>query len=436
MRIRRKRRSAAASALYEAQKYAEAATRLDQFLADYPRHEKAGTAAFALGRCRTELKQYDKAIPAYQKAIATKDTSILTLAELGMGEAAINLRQYDKAAPALDAALSGTLKPQQTAIAWFWLGQADYELKRYDRSDDAYLHVIGSYPHSDFADSATFGAGLAELKLNRDDDARRKFQTVLDKFPRSDDRSQAHLLIARMDLDAKRYQNARSGFEAVLNDNSAATNVTVRAQAEDGLIQSLLAIGDYDAAIPRLQSALSRLPAADPERFRAELSLGNCYYRQKQYNPALTAYLESAKSTDPAVAAEGLYWAANVDLALEHPGDAASLFSKVAARYPKHELAPRAALKSGDALIAAKQSPAAMNAYRQVVDHYPSSPEADSARKALGSVLDSVTDPVQLAAALKNASPAERVRGQLRIARIYLEGKKYAEAVEDMAEML
>jgi TolA-binding protein len=108
----------------------------------------------------------------------------------------------------------------------------------------------------------------------------------------------------------------------------------------------------------------------------------------------------------------------------------------MAARYPKHELAARAALKAGDALIAAKQTPAAMTAYRLVVDHYPASPEADSARKALGGVLDSVTDPVQLAAALKNASPAERTRGQLRIARIYLEAKNYSEAIADLTEML
>jgi len=427
---------AAASALYEAQKYSDAAARLDAFLAAYPKHQRAGAAAFALGRCRTELKQFDKAIPAYQKAIAAKDNAVLALSELGLGEAAINLRLYDKAAPALEAAVSGTLKAEQMAIAWLWLGQADYELKRYDKSDEAYVHVLSSFPRAEFVDSAVFGAGLCELKLKRTDEARTKFQAVVDRYPHSEDRWQAQLFIAQMDLESKRYREARSGLEAVLNANSVYVTAAMRAQAEDGTIQALLALGDYDAAIPRLESALTRLPATDPERFRAQLSLGNCYYRQKQYSPALAAYLDAAKSPDGSVAANGLYWAANVDLALDHPGDAASLFSKVAARYPKHELAARAALKAGDALVAANQSPAAMTAYRLVVDHYPTSSEADSARKALGGVLDSVTDPVQLTAALKNAAPMERTRGQLRIARIYLESKKYADALTDLTEML
>src|SRR5690349_7955208 len=81
---------AAASALFDAHRYADAAQKLDAFLSAYPDHPKAGVAAFVLGRSRTELKQYDKAIPAYEKAIARKDPAVLTLAELGLGEAAIS----------------------------------------------------------------------------------------------------------------------------------------------------------------------------------------------------------------------------------------------------------------------------------------------------------------------------------------------------------
>jgi outer membrane protein assembly factor BamD (BamD/ComL family) len=51
---------AAASALFDAKKYPEASTRLEQFLAANPKHAKAGAAALALGRCYSELKQYAK----------------------------------------------------------------------------------------------------------------------------------------------------------------------------------------------------------------------------------------------------------------------------------------------------------------------------------------------------------------------------------------
>ena len=66
---------AAASALFNAEKYAAAAERLDTFLATTPRHEKAGVVAFTLGRCRSELKQYPQAVAAYEKAIASNAAS-------------------------------------------------------------------------------------------------------------------------------------------------------------------------------------------------------------------------------------------------------------------------------------------------------------------------------------------------------------------------
>ncbi|HLK55982.1 MAG TPA: tetratricopeptide repeat protein [Chthonomonadaceae bacterium] len=428
----------AASELFDAHKYAEAAQKLDTFLAANPKHDKAGAAAFVLGRCRSELKQYDKAIPAYEKAIATKDTGILTQSELGLGEAAIQTRQYDKAAKALEQATAATLKPEQAPIAWLWLGQADYELKRYDKAEDAYNTVIRQYPRSDVADTALYGLAMSALKQNNGAErARNRLRELVSRYPRSASRPQAELTIGQIDFEAKHYNEARGDYERILDEDSF-RNATpeIRQAAEDGLIQTLLETGDYAAAIPRLESALNRLPATDPQRFRAEMSLGNCLYRQKQYNSSLNAYQEAAKSPEADVAAEGLYWAANADLGLNRPADAAVLFNRLVAKYPKSDLAAKAQRKAGDAFLAAKQSDAAATAFRAVVDHYPQSPEAAEARKSLSALVNSVTDPAQLAQALKNQPPAERARGTLRLARLYIDAKKYAESANALTDML
>src|SRR5262245_3395664 len=73
---------AAASALFDAGNYAASAQKLDAFLAKNPKHPKAGAAALALGRCRSELKQFAQAIPAYEKAVASKDPAVVPMAEL------------------------------------------------------------------------------------------------------------------------------------------------------------------------------------------------------------------------------------------------------------------------------------------------------------------------------------------------------------------
>lgn len=427
---------AAASALFDAKKYAEAAQKLDAFLADNPKHPKAPTAAFVLGRCRAELKQYTQAVPAYEKAIAGKDPAILPLAQLGLGEAAYYAKQYDKAAPALEAVTKTNLRPEQAGYAWFWLAQSDFSLKKYQQAQDAYEKVFRDYGRSEFADASYYGAGLSALRLERKDVARDRFRDYINKNRKTPDRTQAMLMLGQIDLEAKRYGDARSDFERLLSDDGSKNAADARAEAEDGLIQALLEQKDYSAAAARLESALNRLPATDPQRYRAALSLGSCRYRQQQYESAAAAYKIAAGASEPEVGAQGMYWNANAVLAQNRPAEAAALLAKFVAKYPKHPLAPKAELKAADAYEAAKQGDAALAAYRTVLTSYPTAPEAAEAKKGLAGIVSSTSDPVQLIAALKNAPPAERAKGMLRVAQLYFDAKKPAEATAPLTDLL
>jgi len=95
---------AAASALFDAKRYKDAAPKLEVFLSSYATDPKAGKAALVLGRCYSELQQYPKAVTAYEKAIASKDASVLLAARLGLGEAAVASEQFAKAPAPLEAA--------------------------------------------------------------------------------------------------------------------------------------------------------------------------------------------------------------------------------------------------------------------------------------------------------------------------------------------
>lgn len=348
---------AAASALYDAGKFAQAAKVLDAFLAANPGHPRAGAAALALGRCRSELKQYAKAVPAYEKAIAAKDPSVKRLAELGLGEAALQTSQWAKAAGALKAATAAGVTPAQAPIAYDWLGQANYQLGQYAAADQAYTVVVSKYPDSETAAEAAFGAGLSALKLGRADEARRRLRAVVDRYPKGENRPQALLLLGQLDLGAKQYGQARDEFQAALA--AVGADVDTKGAAEDGLVNALLKLDDYAGAAMRLQAILAHLPAADPQRFPVQLTLGRCLYSQKQYAPAQAAYSTAAKSPDAKVAAQGLYWSANCALALGHSGEAAALFAQVASRFPASELAAKARAKAGDVKAAAKEDNAA-----------------------------------------------------------------------------
>ena len=107
------------------------------------------------------------------------------------------------------------------------------------------------------------------MKLKKPDEARQYFRTVNARYPQSPDRPQATLLLAQIDLEAKRYGEARAEFELLLKDfASTPRGQKLQATAEDGLIQCLLAVQDYNAAAGRLETAIARLPATDPQRSR------------------------------------------------------------------------------------------------------------------------------------------------------------------------
>lgn len=423
---------AAASALYDQKKFLQAAAVLEGFLKAHPQHARRGPAALALARCYVEQKQYARAIPAYEKAVASRDAATLALARLGMGEAALLDRQFARAARVLEECVRESHPPERLALAYYWLGQARSELGRYLPAVEAYRKVIDDHLGAEFADGAYLGAGFAAYRGKDPAGARSLLSTLLARFPESEERVHARILLAQVDLDERKYAEARRGFELAMSDPGfTSASVGIQWSAEEGLVRALLETEQFEAATARLRGVLGRLTKGDVRLFAAQLSLGHCLFRQKQHEPALSAYREAAKGTQGAVAAEGHYWAANVLLALDRPAEAAAEFARVVQRFPTHDLAPRAQRRAGDALAAARNPGAAAEAYRTVVQKYPRSPEAVEARKLLASTYESFSDPTQIQAALKSAAPAQRPRLSLRLARVYADRRQFdrAEAV-------
>ncbi len=423
---------AAASAQFTASKFSDAATTLEAFLAAYPGHAKAAAAAFTLGRCRSELKQYDRALVAYQRAV--KDDSLFAVANLGAGEAALHLRLYDRAAAALAAAVGGTLKPVQAATAWLWLGQCDVQIKRYTQAEEAYLHVVSSFSTSDAMEEALFGLAQTEAKLNHSDEARTRYQQLLKAYPKSTMKYRALSDLGALDIGDKRYDQAKSELEQAISQTPE--NDPLRSLEEENVIVVLSALNNYSAAAPYLESAVRRAKPGSSEYYQKLMALGSCEFHIKNYQSAVQAYDAAAKSTENATGAEALYWSGNVSIAAGQPAIAADTLEKLVLRYPQSTFAAKAALKRAEALHEAKLADKATAAFRFVVEKYPSSPEAKQAKKALGGMVDTAQDPTQIAAALQGATGAEKIRGLLRIARIQIDSKKYSEVVVTLKELV
>ena len=88
-----------------------------------------------------DLKRYDEAFAAYDKALALKPD--LAEAWLGRGNVFYDLKRYDEASTAYDKALA--LKAD-LAEAWLGRGNVFYDLKRYDEAFAAYDKALSLKP--------------------------------------------------------------------------------------------------------------------------------------------------------------------------------------------------------------------------------------------------------------------------------------------------
>ncbi len=427
---------AAASALYDAKKYDAAAAKLDVFLISNPKHPKAGAAALVLAQSRIQLKQWDKAIAAYEKAIESKDAAIVPGAQLGLGEAAVYAKQYNKAIPALTDALKGKWKAEQASRAWYLLGEAQFQLGKFDKAEEAFGRVVNDFGRSDSAEDASFRWAQTALRQDKLEEARNRFRRFVSRFDSSPDKPQALLILAQIELKTKRYPEARQAFEAALNENSVKSDPAKSRAAEDGLIQTLLVLKDDNAAAMHLEEAMAKLPVGDSQRFRAALALGHSRYRLKEFGKAATAYGEAAKSLEAKVAEEAAYWQANALAAADKWTEAAPLYSAFAVKYAQSPNAPKSALRAAEAYAQAKQNDSAAAAYKTLVAKFPQSPESDTARKALSGLTASISDPDKLLVAVKTAAPADKAKAMVRAARLYLTAEKTDKAIPVLDEVI
>jgi predicted O-linked N-acetylglucosamine transferase (SPINDLY family) len=115
------------------------------------------------GNVCTELRRYDEAFAAYDKALTLKPD--LASAWLGRGNVDAILKRYDEALASYDKALA--LKPD-LENAWLGRGNVDTALKRFDEAFAAYDKALALRPD---LESAWLGCGNVYTALKRYDEA-------------------------------------------------------------------------------------------------------------------------------------------------------------------------------------------------------------------------------------------------------------------------
>lgn len=333
---------------------------LKRFTDLHPRHRDAPQGLLLLGKTHLELKNFDEALAAFQKAQREQPSPGRSQeARFFEAETQVQRRRHVEAQTAYRTLLRADPNSPFTAEALYGLGWTAKELKQPREAVQGFRDMLARAPDHALAPSATFELARALVELKQYAEAVPVLDTFLAKYPTHEQATNARYLrgISRIEtgqrpagvadlrefltlqptgelaLAARRRITASVMQGAVPTDLATEYRTLMSAQpssAEMLYDASLIAekLGNQRDQVSAWTRLRREFPN-DPLTRRASLELGRAALRRNEYRDAL-AYAElAAKSDDDTLRAEALLVKAEAALKLKQTAAALRDFKEV-----------------------------------------------------------------------------------------------------------
>ena len=431
-----------ASELYNSHLYSTAAQELKRFLDANPTNPSAPLAAYqwagAVGRTEKgkDGVDYPAAIAAYEWALAKypkAPANIVAAARFELGEALYLSEKPQKAIAVLTQFVQnpGTDAQAPTRAGWanYYLGKSYSDAKKTALARAAFETVRSKYASTPAAPDAFLELGLLDLDAGQNALAITVFTQLRAKFPDSDAAPDARVFLGEAQLGAKNYGAARETLRAAVGD--AKTSAESKTDALQNLAIADFAEKHWADAAQSYAAFLAALPESDARRADAQLQRGNALFNAKNWAGALEAYGPLLKS-GAKTGAPALYYSAGSLSGQTKFAEAAAMYRQLLASFPSDALAPKAALRLGDALADAKDLAGAANAYKTVLTRFPGSDSAKTAQDALSDLAGSATGKASAAVedALRGLPASATSNARLRLAQAAFDRGDFAKSAQ------
>jgi TolA-binding protein len=239
----------------------------------------------------------------------------VALQQLGKTDAA--LRDVDRYLKST----SGALQRSALADAHYLRGLCLANQQEFDEAIASFKKALRADPKYADADKVLYELAWAQQSARQPDDAAATFRKLTRQFPQSELATETTYRAAEADFAAKKYESAARGFAHAarrvsqvngLDDNGLDSELSEQILHKLGW--SLFHLDRFDEAHSAFEDQLRQFPS-QPLAPDAQLMLGECLFKQQEYQGATTAYqqgLSGESKNDPLVA-----------LVLLHSGQAA-----------------------------------------------------------------------------------------------------------------
>jgi len=353
-----------------------------------------------------ELRQYQRAIPMYQKVeqIATNSSVILIpnrnwyLAEarLKMGASfVLNQRSAEAISPLLKF-IADNPNHSQLDEALFWLGEAYYRSEMLRNASETFDRIVVNFPLSARREEALYGLGWSYFRLEQFNNSATAFNLLVKEFPRS----------------------------------SFATEVLTR-QA-DGFYR----VRNFARASEFYSRAARSGPDTDEGQYAA-YQLAHTLYRENKYEQAITAALNFVRLYPRSpIAPNALYLIAWIRFQQSRFPEAIENFHFLITTYPQSNLVPRAYFAIADAYYNMGNFEHAIEGYRNIVEQFPSNELAPEAMKSIQFALMALgrdAEAIGIAADYIETNPTSPFIKDFRYrkAEMFYSGRRFPDAISE-----
>lgn len=404
-----------ATGLLIRKEYELAAEEFSGLLKKHPGFQSADVALFRLGESLAEMKDYDRAVEAFKKITVDHPQSArLPRTYYRLGQIS-SRKNHRRAAQYYATVAEKWPKNKLSESALYWSAEELFLAEDWNGAAKAYRAVITRYPSGKHVAHSMYSLGWSEFKRNDFGSSAKSFRDFLGKFQGHDMAPECRLKLAESLYKLKKYDEAHAMYsaagavggkiaqEAAIGSAWCLYNQGKLREAADSFSRAAGMLGKTARAavcvfnagnafieggdFEKAMTAFSRIAADHPAYELAPEAAywkGYSLVRLKRFNEAADV-LDTLKSSGKLKRkeAELLHTLAEAEFGLKNYRSAADLYSAVARRFPRHNLADDASYGRMLALEKAGDIPAAESAGEEFFSKFPDSDVAHIARFAL-----------------------------------------------------
>lgn len=370
---------------FQQQNYEAARTAFRRVIDEHPDHERAPQAQYAIGDAYYNSGDMAAAVETYRTVLetypespsASEAASSLFLALHAAG-------QQDRADTLIDSIAARVPEANLTDRLRFQRARAAFQSGQSKRALRFFQEFVRTTSESSTLPSAYYYLGLLYADRDQYTEAENYLQQLVNQYPESDDYPEGALRLGEMYLDREEYEQAVSVFRAAAENEQ--TSAPLRAQARYGQSMALLQLGRTDEA-EDLLSELLESEDQGPLLASARLGLGRVRDEQDRTSDALELYRTVVESAESETGAEALFRLGQLLREQDRAREAIRELERMPslfAGYPEWEA--RALLEQARAFRDLGETGQAVQRYDQVLNAYPGTPFADTAREEKSSI--------------------------------------------------